>query len=77
MLENLRLLESIEQELSSAQVDLALLINAPINQTIQIEATELQNISEESVKVPVEKLEEVALHKVLSTAEYCDHWEVT
>jgi outer membrane protein TolC len=61
LLENLRLLESIEQELSSAQVDLALLINAPINQPIQIAATELQNISEESVKVPVEKLEEVAL----------------
>jgi outer membrane protein TolC len=61
LLENLRLLESIEQELSSAQVDLALLINAPVNQPIKIAATELQNISEESVKVPVEKLEEVAL----------------
>lgn len=61
LLENLRLLESIEQELSSAQVDLALLINAPLNQPLQIAATELQNISEEVVKVPVEKLEEVAL----------------
>jgi outer membrane protein TolC len=61
LLENLRLLESIEQELSSAQVDLALLINAPLNQPLQIAATELQNISEEVIKVPVEKLEEVAL----------------
>ena len=61
LLENLRLLESIEQELSSAQVDLALLINAPLNQPLQIATAELQNISEEVVKVPVEKLEEVAL----------------
>lgn len=61
LLENLRLLESIEQELSSAQVDLALLINAPLNQPLQIATTELQNISEEVVKVPVEKLEEIAL----------------
>jgi outer membrane protein TolC len=61
LLENLRLLESIEQELSSAQVDLALLINAPLNQPIQIAVTELQNISDASIKVPVENLEEVAL----------------
>ncbi len=61
VLENLRLLESIEQELSSAQVDLAALINAPLNQPIQIAATELQNIGEEVAQVPVDKLEEVAL----------------
>lgn len=61
LLENLRLLESINQELSSAQVDLAALINAPLNQTIQIATTDLKNISDEVSKVPVEKLEEVAL----------------
>jgi len=61
LLENLRLLESIDQELSSAQVDLAALINAPLNQPIQIAATELKNIGDEVTQVPVDKLEEVAL----------------
>ena len=61
LLENLRLLESINQELASAQVDLASLINAPLNQSIEIATTDLKNISDEVGKVPVEKLEEVAL----------------
>lgn len=62
LLENLRLLENINQELSSAQVDLAGLINAPLNQALEIAPTELKNISEEVSQVPVDKLEEVALH---------------
>lgn len=61
LLENLRLLENINQELSSAQVDLATLINAPLNAPIQIATTDLQNISDEVNKVPVDRLEEVAL----------------
>ena len=61
LLENLRLLESIDQELSSAQVDLAALINAPLNQPVQIAASELKNISEEVTRVSVDQLEEVAL----------------
>jgi outer membrane protein TolC len=61
LLENLRLLESINQELSSAHVDLASLINAPLNQAIEIAVTDLKNISNEAVQVPVDKLEEVAL----------------
>jgi outer membrane protein TolC len=61
LLENLRLLENINQELSSAQLDLAGLINAPLNQPIQIASTELKNISDEVNQVPVDKLEEVAL----------------
>jgi outer membrane protein TolC len=61
LLENLRLLESIQQELASAQVDLAALINIPLNTPIQIATAELTNISQEVVQVPVEKLEEVAL----------------
>jgi outer membrane protein TolC len=63
LLENLRLLENINQELSSAQVDLASLINAPLNAPIQIAATDLQNISDEISLVPVEKLEETALQR--------------
>ncbi len=62
LLENLRLLENINQELSSAQVELASLINAPLNQTIQIATTDLKNIGDEVGQVPVDKLEEVALH---------------
>lgn len=61
LLENMRLLESIDQELSSAQVDLASLINAPLGQPIQIATTDLKNISNEVTQVPVQKLEEVAL----------------
>ena len=63
LLENMRLLESIDQELSSAQVDLASLINAPLGQTIQIATTELKNIGNEVTQVSVQKLEEVALLK--------------
>ena len=44
LLENLRLLESINQELASAQVDLAALINAPLGQPIAIAAGDLRNI---------------------------------
>jgi outer membrane protein TolC len=61
LLENLRLLESINQELSSAQVELASLVNAPLNQTIQIATTDLRNIGDEVTRVPVNRLEEVAL----------------
>lgn len=61
LLENLRLLESINQELSSAQVELASLINAPVGQAIQIAQADLRNVSDEAIQVPVEKLEQVAL----------------
>ena len=61
LLENLRLLESINQELASAYIDLAALINAPLHAPFKIAVTDLANISEEAIKVPLEKLEEVAL----------------
>jgi outer membrane protein TolC len=59
--ENLRLLEAIEQELLSAQVDLAGLINAPVGQQITIAQTDLKNTAAEAVEVPLAKLEELAL----------------
>lgn len=62
VLENLRLLESINQELSSAMVELASLINAPLNHGITIATSDLQNITDELAQVPVETLEEVALN---------------
>ena len=63
LLENVRLLESIQQELSTAMVDLASLINAPIGTLIEIEQSELKNVSAHAVDVPIGKLEELALQQ--------------
>lgn len=61
LLENLRLLEAIEQELSTAQVELASLINAPVGQPIQIAESSV-NLADESVlKLSLAQLEEIAL----------------
>ncbi len=61
LLENLRLLESIDQELSSAQVELATLINAPIGQPIAIVESDA-NLADASVlKVTMQAMEEAAL----------------
>ena len=61
LLENLRLLENINQELSSAQVELASLINAPLGQPIKIADAGLQNISKELDAIGIDRLEAVAL----------------
>ena len=61
LLENLRLLENISQELSSAQVELASLINAPLGQSIVIADADIKTIDSQIEKVPNERLEEVAI----------------
>ena len=61
LLENLRLLESIEQELASAQVDLASLINAPVGQPIMIANTKLELSDDSMLRLPVVQLEDYAL----------------
>jgi outer membrane protein TolC len=61
LLENLRLLEAIDQELSSAQVELASLINAPIGQVIEIAETDVKNVGAGVLKVAVQAMEEAAL----------------
>lgn len=61
VLENLRLLEAIDQELSTAQVELASLINAPIGQKIQIVESEIALNSDSVLQIPVSRLEEAAL----------------
>lgn len=61
LLENLRLLEAIEQELSMAQIELATLINAPLGQALQIAETPLESPDDGLEKLPVLRLEEVAL----------------
>lgn len=61
LLENLRLLEAIDQELSTAQVELASLINAPVGQTIELSEADVNVSSDVALKTPVAQLEELAL----------------
>ena len=62
LLENMRLLESINAELSSAQLELAQLINAPKGQTIALADVEPNdNVSHLLLKQEPEKLETLAL----------------
>ncbi len=61
LLENLRLLEAIRQELGAAQVELALLINAPQGQAIEVAEPEWSSTAEHALGVGVERLEEVAV----------------
>lgn len=60
VLENLRLLEAIEQELSTAQTELAALINAPIGQSITLVEPEFA-LDRDALAVPVATMEEVAM----------------
>jgi len=61
VLENLRLLEAVAQELSAAQVDLAALINAPMGTTLKIVEPNEGKAQADILKIPVERLEESAL----------------
>jgi outer membrane protein TolC len=60
LLENLRLLEAIDQELSSAKIELASLVNLPLAQDIVVkEPTEATGDNWENM--PAEKMEELAI----------------
>ena len=61
LLENLRLLESINQELSSAHLELANLINAPLAQRLVIADIDAKNADDSVFKIPVATLEEAVL----------------
>jgi len=61
VLENLRLLEAVAQELSAAQVDLAALINAPMGTQLKIVEPNDGKSRADIMKIPVERLEESAL----------------
>ena len=61
LLENMRLLEAIGQELSSAQVELAQLVNAPIGQAIVLAEMTAVNTADQPLGIPVRTLEEVTL----------------
>lgn len=61
LLENLRLLESIDQELGAARLELATLINAPLDAPLQIADLSPQVQDDGLAGVPVQRLEEIAL----------------
>lgn len=60
VLENLRLLESVDAELSSAKIELAALINAPLAQNLQL-ATPDEHTTKAPLEIPAEVLEETAM----------------
>ncbi len=60
LLENLRLLEAINQELSSAHVELAALINAPIGSQYELVEPPTR-LDRTPLEIPVERLEESAM----------------
>jgi outer membrane protein TolC len=60
LLENIRLLESIQQDLSSARVELATLTQLPLSQLVQVEEPQA-GINTDWLRIPAEQLEEYAL----------------
>lgn len=60
LLENLRLLEAIDQELSTARVELAALANLPLSQPFTI-AEPTEALSTKWLDIPVEQMEEQAI----------------
>lgn len=60
LLENLRLLESIEQELASGRIELASLINAPLDAPLEV-AEPSDTVDASLLEIPESTMEEVAL----------------
>lgn len=69
VLENLRLLEAIDQELSTAQIELAALINAPVGQPMELAEPEFK-ANREALDIPVERMEETAM---IANADVREH----
>ena len=61
LLENLRLLEAIGQELSSAQTELAQLINAPLGQSLILSEEGMQDVGRLLLDLPLGHMEEAVL----------------
>lgn len=60
LLENLRLLEAIDQELSTARVELANLINAPLALDLKV-SEPAEALGQRLLQLPVEAMEDVAI----------------
>ncbi|MCF8209649.1 MAG: TolC family protein, partial [Rhodoferax sp.] len=61
LLENMRLLEAIDQELASASLELSSLINAPVGQTVVLADVDVKPDDTELLGVPLKVMEEAAL----------------
>jgi len=70
LLENLRLLESIEQELSTGRIELANLINAPLGQDFKVQEPS-DKVDASLLDVPVERMEQLAVEQ---NAELREHF---
>jgi outer membrane protein TolC len=70
LLENLRLLESIEQELASGRIELANLINAPLGQDFTVQEPS-DKVDAALLEVPVERMEQLAVEQ---NAELREHF---
>lgn len=60
LLENLKLLEGVEQELASARVELAHLLNVPLAVDLKV-VEPAENLATKILALPVEELEDVAI----------------
>lgn len=60
LLENVRLLEAIDQELSTAAIELASLVNLPLARNLQV-AEPAQALSRRWLQIPSAKMEELAI----------------
>jgi outer membrane protein TolC len=69
LLENLRLLESIEQELASGRIELANLINAPLGQQFDVQEPN-DKVDASLLDVPVERMEQLAVEQNADLREH-------
>src|SRR6185369_2507471 len=60
LLENVRLLESIEQDLGTARVELAHLVNAPLGRELVVEEAD-EGLNRRLLDTPVKEMEETAI----------------
>jgi outer membrane protein TolC len=61
LLENLRVLESVQLELGAARTELAALINAPVGSKIELAEPQDADLTPKEFVMPVERMEEVAI----------------
>jgi len=61
LLENLRVLESVQLELGAARTELAALINVPLNTSFQLAEPQADDLTPKPFGMPVEQMEEIAI----------------
>lgn len=63
LLQNIRKLETVNQQLSSAQIELAALINIPPGTYFRVRVPDTDKLSIPKWKIPLDKMEMLAFHK--------------